>query len=212
MRVFLSLLIACSLLASHTTALPRELETDTVPIPGPPPPPPEPRGDGAGAYNSSVPNSADRFSKDKITWAADEFGDDWPNARRHLRQYLSNTGDDLYVDVDGLTDSVSSLEYGAKYRKVEWGQRTFRKIRGKTGIKMFTMPWEVIAPKMNTDWYYALGAFSYSVTGRVTKYSANNGTLEYVVHIFDRYNWDGDKAVTIKWSRGRRRRTGKFAC
>jgi hypothetical protein len=101
------------------------------------------------------------------------------------------------VDVDDLMDSVSSLDYGAKYRRVEWGQRTFRKIRGSTGIKMFAMPWEIIAPKMNTDWYYALGAFSYSVTGKVTKYSANNATLEYVVHIFDRYNWDGDKAVTI---------------
>jgi hypothetical protein len=49
---------------------------------------------------------------------------------------------------------------------------------------------------MSWDWYFAIGGFSYSVTGIVVK-ASSGGSLKYRVHIFDRYNWDAGKSVDI---------------
>ena len=54
---------------------------------------------------------------------------------------------------------------------------------------------------ISADWFYAIGGFTYWVTAEVTLTPAAGGGIQATMvtrlHIFDRYNWDGGKAVTI---------------
>ena len=74
----------------------------------------------------------------------------------------------------------------------------YKKIPAAGGSKAFSSSWESFyaTKDMSWNWFFAIGGFSYSVTGVVTR-SSKGASLEYVTHIFDRYNWDAGKSVDI---------------
>jgi hypothetical protein len=51
------------------------------------------------------------------------------------------------------------------------------------------------------DWFFAIGGFTYWYTAEVQVLPSEAGppqiTMIFTLHIFDRYNWDQGKAVTI---------------
>lgn len=55
----------------------------------------------------------------------------------------------------------------------------------------------------NPNWFYAMGGIQYSTTGVVTVHPPEHPggqprvEVDYQTHVWDRYNWDGGKAVTI---------------
>lgn len=77
----------------------------------------------------------------------------------------------------------------------------YKKILTAKGEKSFSSKWQSFyaTKSQSSDWFYSLGGFSYSVTGVVEKSGSelSGTTLRYLVHIFDRYNWDSGKAVDI---------------
>jgi len=53
----------------------------------------------------------------------------------------------------------------------------------------------------SADWYFAMGGFSHAQTASVSVVPGSDGSpivqIDSKLHVFDRYNWDAGKAVTI---------------
>jgi hypothetical protein len=136
--------------------------------------------------------------------AADKLG--LNNAARNLNHYLDNNGDDLYEtpeemmadlpDFNNLVLNLVQTQAKDAYAAAAVGSGSSR---------TFSTPWNGYDYKygFNKDWYYAVGAFSYSVAGIVTTHRVSSNStaytakMNYVVYVFDRYNWDGGKSVEI---------------
>ncbi|EEP79016.1 predicted protein [Uncinocarpus reesii 1704] len=201
MRAFISILFSGALLASQlsltsATPTPRGLS-----VPAPPADPPKPsKGDGIGPYDSKDSGFGDWVAKQKfkaMATAADGLGLD--NAARNLRHYLGNSGKTLSVSPENMLKDLSGLSKQVRILAQNEAGDAFKAIKGAKGQKAFSSKWTnyYATTKESKDWFYALGGFSFSVTGVVSKSSAKSGTLKYAVHIFDRYNWDGGKSVDI---------------
>jgi len=77
---------------------------------------------------------------------------------------------------------------------------------GNQPINMsFRGPWKTYyaGPEESQDWFYAMGGFSYEISGYVTvEPPATPGgqpraVMHYRLHVHDRYNWDTGKGVSI---------------
>lgn len=123
------------------------------------------------------------------------------NADRNLDHYLGNDGSDLAIPPEDLLDGLPQLRDAVKSLVQNQATAAYKLISAASGggEKAFSSPWKSFyaTKDQSLDWYFALGGFSYSVTGVVVKSSAGAGTLKYQVHIFDRYNWDAGKSVDI---------------
>lgn len=99
--------------------------------------------------------------------------------------------------MDGLPQFRDSVKALAQNQAAA----AYKLIPASGGEKAFTSPWKSFyaTKDQSLDWYFALGGFSFSVTGVVMKSAtaAGAGSLKYQVHIFDRYNWDAGKSVDI---------------
>lgn len=185
---------------ASAAALPSDLSVRAPSIPGPPSDPPQPAdGDGIGPYNSKGAGWKDRLNKVKfftIAAAAGEIG--LTNAERGMRHYLGNSGDDLNVAPGPMMNDLPEFRKAAQALAQNEATKAYRAISAKSGSKAFSSKWDTYyaTKEKSWDWFYAIGGFSFSVTGVVTKKSGG-GSLKYQVHIFDRYNWDAGKSVTI---------------
>ncbi|KAF2189229.1 hypothetical protein K469DRAFT_446042, partial [Zopfia rhizophila CBS 207.26] len=167
-------------------------------IPGAPPDPPLKPGDGSGEYNTiwlCGPNDwkvKGLLEAGVLAFAAKG----WGQASRAMNHYLMDVGTDLEVnlanmmeDVPAFRDAIHDLAQAEAKKRVE-------NFIGPWVTLTFTSPWTVWHAwndakneAHNYDWYYALGEYSYAVSGVITK--ENGGmTLEWKAHVFDRYNWD----------------------
>ncbi|MEV8443876.1 hypothetical protein AB0425_41435 [Actinosynnema sp. NPDC051121] len=175
-------------------------------IPAMPPPPPVDAGQGphgSQPWYSRGDDLAflDTAVKMKIAAAAGGL----PNASRHLSHYLSNTGEDLTLD----PDEILGDEPGLKALVDRLVSDVVRRIAGGAASNggydapiPFQSEWYGYT-FANTDWFLAIGAVHASATGVVTVHAPNpegatpHITLDCRSHLFDRYNWDGDKKTTI---------------
>jgi hypothetical protein len=198
LKIYSSYFFFIALLLSITAATP--LHPRAPSIPGPPADPPlRAQGDGIGPYNSKDAGWRDRLSKTKfftIAATAGELG--LTNAERDMRHYLGNTGDDLTIDPEPMMAGLPEFRSAAQALVQNEATVTYKAITTTTGSKAFSSQWKTYyaTQDQSWDWYFAIGGFSYSVTGVVTK-SAGVGSLKYQMHIFDRYNWDEGNYVDI---------------
>lgn len=179
-------------------------------LPDPPPPPPAPAvGDGSGEHGSKGRNilqeGKDRAVKElaqALADAADSVGYD--NAAAHLRHYLDNSGDDLFVDPAAIMRD--DADFANKVQdKIDFELRDLidaeiaESYDGEPISFQVTTDWS--STNLQDDWFYAIGGVSYSVGAEVTITPGPDGTpivtVRHQTHIFDRYNWDKGKAVTI---------------
>ncbi|WEW56091.1 hypothetical protein PRK78_001526 [Emydomyces testavorans] len=201
MRSFISILLSGALLASQlhlTCAVPTPRDLAIPPPPADPPKPP--KGDGIGPYKSKEASFGDRISKLKfqaMASAADGLG--LHNAANNLRHYLDNSGKDLFIPPENMLKDLAGLRNTVQILAQNQASATFKAITGDKGEKAFSSKWTgyYATTTESKDWFYALGGFSVSVTGVVSKTGAKAGTLKYAVHVFDRYNWDNGKSVDI---------------
>lgn len=190
-------LFAVTLLTPFTGANPLPRAVSIPPVPADPPKPAE--GDGIGPYNSQNPGIGDRISKVKfygVAAAAGEIG--LVNAEKNMRHYLGNSGDDLKVTPESMMSGLPTFRTAVKAVAQNEAVAAYKRISGASGEKAFSSSWNSFyaTKDLSWDWFFAIGGFSYSVTGVVTKKSGG-GSLKYQVHIFDRYNWDNGKSVDI---------------
>jgi hypothetical protein len=182
-------------------------------VPLAPSPPPLPAGDGGasgdwGTKGAGLKGRAIKILAGRLADAAEAIG--YEDAARHLRHYLSNSGDPLGVDPRRLLRDIDMLGYEAgrtRLQMVKQLQRRLRKTYDGTTTYAYEYgtPWRAIPSDPAVEgknWFYALGGFSYSYTARATARPNPKGgdpivTVEYRLHVFDRYNWDTGKSVTI---------------
>ncbi|EKG16342.1 hypothetical protein MPH_06469, partial [Macrophomina phaseolina MS6] len=176
-------------------------------IPGPPADPPKVPGDGIGSYNSkdaSIGDRLDFYEYRAMAKAADTLG--LNNAARNLDHYLDNTGDDLYEVPEAMMADLPDFKSLVLNLVQTEAKKAYKAAAtGSGSTQLFSTPWKAYdySYKFNKDWFYALGAFSYSVAGIVkahrdsSKSKSYTAEMSYVVYVFDRYNWDGGKSVEI---------------
>ncbi|KAL9631144.1 MAG: hypothetical protein Q9164_006047 [Protoblastenia rupestris] len=201
-RLVSLLFLITTLLTSHIPIAGANplLRRDLAIPPAPAPPTTPADGDGIGPYDSEDAGLGDYASKAKffgIAVTAGELG--LENAERNMRHYLGNSGDELNISPESLMSDLPTFRTKVQAIAQNSAAAAYKTIKGTSGEKAFTSPWEVFyaLKELSWDWYFGLGGFSFSVTGVVTKTSGGGGSLKYKVHIFDRYNWDAGKSVEI---------------
>ncbi|GGS26025.1 hypothetical protein [Actinokineospora fastidiosa] len=178
-------------------------------IPGPPPPPPADPGAGPHGVDpwwTTVDDHATHTLASRAAELADAVG--LTNAAAHLNHYLGNSGAPLTVDPDHMlrdvptfqatVDSATAAEVNRIAADAAANGTYGRPVQFSTG-------WQghYIQASDNKDWFYAMGGVQYAVTGVATvQPPATPGgqpivQMDYQVHVFDRYNWDGGKSTEI---------------
>lgn len=173
-----------------------------VPLPPPPRSPPQPAGDGSGPWHALKPSIGDYGTWVKYYGIA--LGaqlKSMPNAARNMEHYLENTGSDQIVIIDDMLNTLPAFSAAVRTLLTAQAKAAYRRAakRARPAAEAFVSPWTLYSygkGQFNSDWYYAVGAFSYAVAGVVTV-AQDRVTLLYTVYVFDRYNWDGNKSTPI---------------
>ncbi|WP_227996998.1 hypothetical protein [Nocardia australiensis] len=172
-------------------------------IPGmPEPPEPDP---GQGAHGSQPWYSrGDDIAFAHIALAADAGG--LTHASVHLRHYLDNSGTDLKID----PDQIMHDDPGLKRLVDQIMTVTLQDIAGdpasySKSVPFQLLPWQGYTFDKNgqPDWYLAIGSIHVTTSGIVTVHPQDAAgaqprvTVDYQIHLSDRYNWDGLKQTKI---------------
>jgi hypothetical protein len=132
-----------------------------------------------------------------------------PNAARHMRHYLGNTGAPLTVNVDLMLRDVELLRQAYDRQLADAHQKADLRVAGMGGnvqATNFQLTGDrksdvYCSQSQSRDWFFAIGGFTYWYTAEVQVLPTEAGppqiTMIFTLHIFDRYNWDQGKAVTI---------------
>lgn len=125
-------------------------------------------------------------------------------AARHLDHYLDNSGDDLTVDPDQIVRDVPAFgdTRDAELRRLVDAAAADAVASGRTGEPIpFDSGWQgfYLTKEASQDWFYAMGGIQYAVSGYLVVSPGDPPSVEVhsSTHVFDRYNWDEGKKVTI---------------
>jgi len=182
-------------------------ETASLPSPAHPT-----QDSGSGPFDSMEPTLADfAFEGALLAGAAQwDLVQDRPDAARHMRHYLEGSGEPLVVDVNNMLHNLPKFQQVSQAAldgfiediELEVG----RQYDGNPLQLQTTSPWHGDYYAMQADnpnWFFAMGGFSYAYSAEVNvtppMVAGGNPTVEisYQMHIWDYYNWDQGKAVTI---------------
>ncbi|MGI5220409.1 hypothetical protein [Nocardia sp. CA-290969] len=179
-----------------------------APIPAPLPAPPADAGQGAWG-SQPIYSRADDVAFARIAAAASIAADaaGWTNAAAHLDHYLGNSGDLLTINADAVLRDVPAADAQAN----SMAEAEIRRITAEVAAgQLFGHPVQFqsqwlgfyIDKGLSEDWFFAMGGIHLSVTGVVTVIAPAEGaeptvSVEYKVHVHDRYNWDGEKSTEI---------------
>jgi hypothetical protein len=166
---------------------------------------------GSGRHGEEEPTFSEFMTKDKMRMLAS--GSDWagmPDASRHMRHYLENTGEPLDLPVDKMLYDDKGLrihaEEAIRGKQEAWREQALEEFR-RSGGRPVTIPVETgnsdysFPQDGQANWFYAVGSTRTNVTGVVTVMPGADGEprvgLDYQVNAWDRYNWDEGKGVNI---------------
>jgi WXG100 family type VII secretion target len=181
----------------------------------PPPassPPGQPgSGDGSGGHGATGPPTGADWETHRTMSSAALLARlrGYDITASHMEHFLGNSGQSLPVDVDRMMGDMPEFRTAVEqqFRQEIWGaaqQEIAARYTGEplqfqvsTGWRSDYYPSQDKYP----NWYYGVGGFSYSQTAAVTVTPGADGgpvvTINSQVHMFDRYNWDAGKSVTI---------------
>ncbi len=164
--------------------------------------------DGSGDWGRETPTRTDEYNH--AQWAriadmAELVG--YTNAARHMRHYLDNTGAPLEVDVEALLDQAPLVDQKCGDLVEDARDEVFLRISSgdPTQDHSFMLTGSVTGAQADKgdspDWYYAIGKMDvwYDATAQYASNGDGTGVVEldFVFNIFDNYNWDAKKWVTI---------------
>lgn len=159
--------------------------------------------DGAEA---AMPGST---SAGRVAAAAGLFGLIWPDASRNLLHYLENTGEPQQINVNRMMKDMPELDENTQRDVKDLANQAKNDAisSGASGPVTYTFStaWksEYTEQKEHPNWFYATGGYQRATEGTVTVYPPTEDNPEwtykynYRVHVADRYNWDGKKAIPI---------------
>lgn len=172
--------------------------------------------DGSGEWgrdsdSRGFSDRANHYLWSRVALAAETLG--MPNAARHMRHYLGNTGTELTVTVDNMLrdmdhfnqrwdELVEEAKMDAQDRVLAMSAEQLQSgtsftLEGQRGSSIYC------DKSVSADWFYAIGGFThwYTAEVRVSPPAQEGGPVQIEMtirlHIRDRYNWDGGKSVTI---------------
>ncbi|MEV0332012.1 hypothetical protein [Nocardia sp. NPDC050717] len=125
------------------------------------------------------------------------------NAARGMRHYLGNRGDDMWINPTLVMQDVPSVKAHVDKVVTTAITRLANNPANHNKSMEFTSDWVdyAIPQDESQDWFLGMAAVEVSVTGIVTISQSNASqphiAMQYMVHMFDRYNWDGDKSTVI---------------
>jgi len=186
-----------------------------LPIPGPfppPPPPAPPPYDGSGEYDSESAGLDDWavwWKLRAVKGGGEIMGE--TDAARHMDHFLDNSGEPLDIDPGRLLRDMPEFEDEVREElrrtEAETVEQAKAHYRGEPISIPFVRDWrgygETQTQPMTANWFHAMGGFSYSTSGvvRVSPPATPGGEpqvrIDHQLHIFDRYNWDKGKDVTL---------------
>lgn len=122
------------------------------------------------------------------------------NATKHMQHYLDNTGKDYQIDLEDMIGSVANAKRAmiAEFRQAQNFITTL-----PNGIHHFTSRAGESAynyKSESADWFFAIGGYTYWGKGVAHVSTGTKGRkfeVDFEYHVYDRYNWDGGKKVTI---------------
>ncbi|MFC8781936.1 hypothetical protein [Streptomyces nigra] len=171
-------------------------------------PPPAP-DEGSGDYDTREATDEDRAIKNKMGFYA--MGSPavlgGPQSAKHMLHYLSNTGEPLDIDVDALMGDLPDMNRNVETQLAEnvpnWEAQALAEYE-RTGkpVKMVQQTgWQGWTAEKDPDWYHAVGSFHYNTVAQVEVVPGPDGrprtTVRYQTHVYDRYNWDANKATPV---------------
>lgn len=131
------------------------------------------------------------------------------NAARNMRHFLGNSGATLWVDparmMQDMPRNAALMDAGFQRDIVAQAQAHVAANWDGTAMSFgLTTPWrsDTYATRADSqDWFFAVGGFSYAHTASIRVGPDADGNpiirIEAQRHVFDRYNWDEGKSVTI---------------
>jgi hypothetical protein len=190
---------------------PQTSVVESLGLPSFPTPPPLKPGDGSGPHGVKERDSfEDQLDEARYALflagadAADGLGLD--NASRHMRHYLSNSGEAIQVDPDKMVGDLPGFR--AKVEEMiqdklqgEINDRIEAEYNGEPIDFLLTTDWgDYYATKSESlDWFFGIGGFHYAVGAAVDVHVGQDGNpiveVQHQTHVFDRYNWDEGKSV-----------------
>ncbi|MBE2235606.1 MAG: WXG100 family type VII secretion target [Anaerolinea sp.] len=186
-------------------------ENEVTPGPAPNPPGQSGSGDGSGAHGAAgAPTDADwetHRTMSRAALLARLRGYDITAS--HMEHYLGNSGQPLSVDVNRMMSEMPEFRLAVQqqFQHDIWtaAQREIdARYTGEPLQFQLTTDWRSdYYPDKSSypNWYYGVGGFSYSQTAAVTVTPGPDSvpvvTVQSQVHMFDRYNWDEGKSVTL---------------
>jgi len=175
-------------------------------LPSPAHPTPD---EGSGPFGSISPVAADyAFQALLVAGAAHwDLVQDRPDAARHMRHYLEGSGEPLEVDVGKLLQDEPAFQHDSQgsFQTFLDGieSRVQGEYHGQPLSFQVTSPWIEAPYARSENWYFAMGgdSYAYSAEVNVTPSTVPGGNpsveVQYQRHIWDYYNWDKEKSVTI---------------
>lgn len=170
------------------------------------PTPPTPDA-GAGAHGSQpIYSRADDLAFFTVALRAQVVADvaGLTHAASGMRHYLGNSGDDFTISPDEAMNDVPRLKSYADYVVTEAVRPVANNTANHNQTVAFTSIWDdfSVSQTESEDWYLAMASVEICATGIVTTTPAEGGgqpriAMDYQIHLFDRYNWDGGKGVEI---------------
>ncbi|MEV8065460.1 hypothetical protein AB0P32_04815 [Streptomyces sp. NPDC085995] len=167
---------------------------------------------GAGRHGSESPGVEEWATKHKMELLAE--GADWKgmtDASRNMAHYLGNSGAPMGLPVDKMMADVPAfktyVDDTVRMNQDAWRKQALEEFR-KNGGKPVAFPVEVKRDKnfyftkeTDENWFYAVGGVNSNVTGVVTAVPDSHGNpkigVDYQANVWDRYNWDEGKGVTV---------------
>jgi len=182
----------------------RSLTPRQYALPNPPPDPAPKPGDGSasGTYCTIAAGAQDYATVVLCQGLVDLANAlQYTNAASFLQHYLDATGTDLSFEVEDMIRDLPNFAAAVQTLVQNNAKTPSNKAAAAAPGSSFPFQsaWKLYSVSLteNPNWYAAIGSFSYSVTGVVTKVSKNQTALAYVVDVFDRYNWESGKKFTL---------------
>jgi hypothetical protein len=165
---------------------------------------------GSGAFDVEEPTGQDvLFHARALAMAGvgDAMGEN--AAARNMLHFLNGTGETLELDVDRILhdDANFRTEINAIHiagNQDAWRQQALETFEKAGGDKTVVVPVESDSQGrefQTSEWFHAVGSHQQNVSGMVTVTPGADGepkiSLDYQVNVWDRYNWDEGKAVTL---------------
>jgi peptidoglycan hydrolase-like protein with peptidoglycan-binding domain len=123
-----------------------------------------------------------------------------PNAMRHMLHYFHYNGADLQIDLENMINSAWNTVEDF-HNEILRGKNFCQKLTpGEHNITSKTVRFGNNMKDYSTDWFFATGGYQYWGKGKVRVSEiadVRHYDLEFEYKMFDRYNWDGGKAVDI---------------